>query len=149
MEYAAQNQFTRVPILPPIDEFNIATSLRDIPYYFGREDCPRSPYATEKDAFEFPNAFFTWKETSAWFEENLGLTERETVVLNGAHTLGSAHADGSGFLYFWTNDANVLDNQYFTFMSTSTDYGFAGMDFNALVQTRVGMFLNSMISSNY
>ena len=125
MEYAAENQFTRPPLLPPIDQFNIATSLRDIPYYFGREDCTRSPYATEKNVFEFPSSNAGWQETFEFFQENMGLSERETVVLIGAHTLGSAHADASGFLYFWTASTNVLDNQFFTFMSTNTDYGFA------------------------
>ena len=139
LEYAAENQYRRI-LNPPLDIFNARASLRDIPYYFGREDCPRSPFATEKDVFEFPNSFAGWQETFEWFEENMGFTERETVVLNGGHTLGSARADASGFIYFWVGGTNILDNQYFTFMTTNTSV-FDGMDFNAFVQSEVGMYI--------
>ena len=99
--------------------------LPDIPYYFGREDCPRSPHATEEDVFLFPDAKAGWKDTKKWFKENLALTVRETVALLGtesfssisnqpklhtktfvihvgAHVLGKAHADASGFVSRWT-----------------------------------------------
>ena len=82
LEYAAENQF-RIP--SAIGCFNVPSSLPDIPYYFGRKDCPRSPEATEKDVFEFPDTFAAWSETRDWFVDNLwdGITTQEIVALMG------------------------------------------------------------------
>ena len=67
-------------IIPPFP-----VSLPDIPYYFGREDCPRSPFATEKGVFRFPDTFAAWPETRQWFVNNLwdGITTQEIVTLMG------------------------------------------------------------------
>ena len=66
--------------------------------------------------------------------------EKTTPELNGGHSLGSARAEASGFIYFWVGGTNVLDYKYFTFMTTNTSV-FDGMDFNAFVQSEVGMYI--------
>lgn len=43
----------------------------------------------------------------------MGLTDMEITALSGAHTLGSAHKDRSGFDGPWTKEPVVFDNSYF------------------------------------
>lgn len=43
----------------------------------------------------------------------LGLNDRETVALSGAHTVGGAHKEFSGFQGNWTTQPAVFDNSYF------------------------------------
>uniref|UniRef100_A0A7S2UYN3 Plant heme peroxidase family profile domain-containing protein n=1 Tax=Fibrocapsa japonica TaxID=94617 RepID=A0A7S2UYN3_9STRA len=43
----------------------------------------------------------------------MGFVDREIVALSGAHTLGAAHADRSGFNGPWTQEPLIFDNSYF------------------------------------
>lgn len=43
----------------------------------------------------------------------MGLNDKEITVLSGAHTLGRAHKDRSGFEGPWTKVPVVFDNSYF------------------------------------
>ena len=43
----------------------------------------------------------------------MGMTDREIVALSGAHTVGSCHADRSGFEGEWTANPLSFDNSYF------------------------------------
>ncbi|CAK8998825.1 Cytochrome c peroxidase, partial [Durusdinium trenchii] len=45
--------------------------------------------------------------------ERMGLTNREMVALSGAHSIGSATLDASGFDGKWVEKNAVLDNDYF------------------------------------
>lgn len=44
----------------------------------------------------------------------MGMVDREIVALSGAHALGRAHPDRSGFDGAWTKEPLVFDNSYFT-----------------------------------
>lgn len=43
----------------------------------------------------------------------MGLSDKDIVALSGGHTLGSAHADRSGFEGPWTKEPLKFDNSYF------------------------------------
>merc|ERR1712113_1018563 len=48
----------------------------------------------------------------------MGFNEKEITILSGAHCIGSAHADRSGFDGPWTADPKKFDNSYFTELLT-------------------------------
>lgn len=43
----------------------------------------------------------------------MGFNDKEIVALSGAHTLGRAHKERSGFEGAWTEDPYLFDNSYF------------------------------------
>jgi len=70
-------------------------TLPSMPYYFGRVDCESSPDAT--DTKQFASAAWGFQSISAWFQEHLDFNSREIVTIIGAHTLGKAHQQWSGY----------------------------------------------------
>jgi len=133
LEYAAENQY----IIPGANVFgvNIPSPLRDIPYYFGRKDCRNSPHAVEQGVFKFPSPNAGFDETAAWFAENLGFDENETVTIIGAHTLGRVHPEATGFVSQWVTFGNVLNNEFFSNLATEPVNFFGFINY---VQQRVG-----------
>eukprot|EP00484_Ammonia_sp_Unknown_P022570 CAMPEP_0197022052 /NCGR_PEP_ID=MMETSP1384-20130603/2960_1 /TAXON_ID=29189 /ORGANISM="Ammonia sp." /LENGTH=311 /DNA_ID=CAMNT_0042450017 /DNA_START=38 /DNA_END=973 /DNA_ORIENTATION=- len=84
----------------------------DVPFRFGRRDIS-APSQCVKEG-RLPDA----KQGVDHVRSILGRiglgSDKEVVALSGAHTLGSCHADRSGFEGPWTVDPYKFDNSYFT-----------------------------------
>ncbi|KAJ8443598.1 hypothetical protein Cgig2_019580 [Carnegiea gigantea] len=79
----------------------------DIPFVAGRADAPQSQDrgnlpAPSGDAAHLRDVF-----------HRMGLTDRDIVVLSGAHTLGRANKDRSGFDGPFTENPLKFDNSYY------------------------------------
>lgn len=80
-----------------------------IPFRLGRVD------ATERDCTpdgRLPDADKDMGHLRSVFYR-MGMTDKEITALSGAHTLGAAHKDRSGFDGPWTKVPVVFDNSYF------------------------------------
>ena len=51
----------------------------------------------------------------------MGFVDKEIVALSGAHALGRAHPDRSGFDGPWTKEPLIFDNSYFTVRALCLD----------------------------
>ena len=51
----------------------------------------------------------------------MGFSDKEIVVLSGAHTIGQAFEDRSGYSGSWTKNDLVFDNSYFKELKNSSD----------------------------
>eukprot|EP01084_Bolivina_argentea_P142765 250776_1 len=93
-----------------------------IPYYFGREDCSTSPNVNESttNIKVFPQGSSGWDDIFEWMSDNLELNTEESVALIGAHTLGQAHEDVSGFENQWVTDWDAFNNQFYIDLSSET-----------------------------
>lgn len=74
-------------------------------FEIGRTDC-ENPDLEE----EFPNAH---QEPFSFMADQFGFSDRDTVVIMGAHTLGRAQVGNSGFQNFWVNNPLTLGNEFF------------------------------------
>ena len=90
----------------------------DIPtwtFKTGRKDCATSPKTT-KDV-HLPGATLDYTSMIDFFKTEFGFSPREMTALMGAHALGSAFPENSGFKGTWTVvDENALNNQYYRFL---------------------------------
>jgi len=96
-----------------MDTANPRDTLPSIPYYFGRHECPSSPDSIDTKAFV--GAAWGWSDIANWFDEHLGFSERETVAIIGAHTLGKAHSQFSGYssVRWKRRNPDHLNNEYY------------------------------------
>lgn len=74
-------------------------------FEIGRTDC-EDPNLEE----EFPDAH---QNPFPFMAEQFGFSDRDTVVIMGAHTLGRAQTGNSGFQNFWVNNPLMLGNEFF------------------------------------
>eukprot|EP01084_Bolivina_argentea_P252146 423167_1 len=119
IEYAAELQTNQTinEFLP----FNPIAKLPNIPYYFGRIDCHKSKqysddFHIDESTFYFhalPDAFLGFNDSYNWFSDRFHFSEREVVALFGAHTLGRASVEFSGYWNEWTIDEQILNNDYY------------------------------------
>nr|QCA42646.1 ascorbate peroxidase [Citrullus lanatus] len=104
----------QVPILSYGDFYQLAgvvavevTGGPEIPFHPGREDKPEPP-----PEGRLPDAVKGCDHLRDVFYA-MGLSDQDIVALSGAHTLGKAHKDRSGFEGPWTSNHLVFDNSYF------------------------------------
>lgn len=81
-----------------------------IPFRWGRQEATSSAQCGPDG--RLPDASQTQNHIREVFTR-LGLSDQEAVVLSGAHTVGGAHKEFSGFQGNWTEQPAVFDNSYF------------------------------------
>ncbi len=86
-------------------------------FQWGRVDCD-SPVAPDTDEMhEFPNPHMTAAEVFDYFDRTFGLDEGETTALLGAHTLGRARQNESGWEGSWIeHQEKAFNNKFYSIM---------------------------------
>ena len=87
----------------------------------GREDCGSSPNETEAPGGDgFPKGTFELHKVLDFFKFQFNFTDRESVAILGAHTLGRTRVENSGFEGKWVRgtvdgkaNSDILDNQFY------------------------------------
>ena len=72
--------------------------------------------ATTENKEIFPTATKSWKDQEIFFKENFKTFDipQDIVAIFGAHNLGNACPDNSGFNSWWVSQGNaILDNQFY------------------------------------
>eukprot|EP00928_Gymnodinium_smaydae_P059961 TRINITY_DN4346_c0_g2_i1.p1 TRINITY_DN4346_c0_g2~~TRINITY_DN4346_c0_g2_i1.p1 ORF type:complete len:1442 (-),score=139.16 TRINITY_DN4346_c0_g2_i1:48-4373(-) len=104
---------------------------RDFVFQTGRKDCSghpweganSRPYMTcKKESHPSPNG--NGKAQLDFFRTNFGFNSREVVTIMGAHTIGTFHAEVSGFKYNWKFSHNIFNNGYFRMLARKPDFQF-------------------------
>ena len=106
-------------------------TLPTLTFKTGRRDC--IPSCTGPDSFyEFcsianevqPDALGNGESVTNFFKDSFNFTPRESIAILGAHSLGHAHEQISGFRHYpWTSGfQNVLNNNYYKQMANSGMY---------------------------
>ncbi|CAH1780591.1 unnamed protein product [Owenia fusiformis] len=83
-------------------------------FRYGRPDCPTSPNTDL--VLPFPDAHRGVENQTAYFQREFGFNVRETVAIIGAHTLGRAHTENSGWEGRWVQNPDALNNAFYTDM---------------------------------
>ena len=94
------------------NDIDNSDTLGIIPFYFGRIDCDTSPLTNEGNAI-YPNPDRGWTETAKWFNDHFNFTEIEAVAIMGAHSLGRAHINYTGYQNSWLSITNTLSHVYY------------------------------------
>jgi len=118
----------------------------DITFRSGRVDCTDSDAPDTADERIIPEPFLTrdglleyFADTDSSVGGGFGFTENEVVALMGAHTLGSAAAENSGWRGPWIdNEATWLNNRFYSLI-TDED----------VIWTRRASLLESALVKNY
>jgi len=78
---------------------------------YGRVDCDGSPRERPED---FPNPRMGLEGVLTWCSNVFGFSERECVAIMGAHTLGRARTQNTGYNFPWiAGGENDLDNRFY------------------------------------
>ncbi|KAI8608241.1 heme peroxidase, partial [Chytriomyces sp. MP71] len=84
---------------------------------------------------------FTAKDIRNAFANRMGFTDRETVALMGAHSMGIAKLNNTGYSGAWTLTPSYLSNQYFVQLSLNTTYNLQSI--TALDNSTKTQYVNS------
>jgi len=87
----------------------------DVPTRFGRVDAKSSAESVESQQGRLPDGDKGEDHLRDIFYPK-GFSDKDIVVLSGAHTVGECHLDRSGFDGAWTEKPLAFDNTYFTEM---------------------------------
>ena len=81
---------------------------------YGRQDCGPSPTGSPQPIRTLPSADMATAGVMEYFNHVFDMTANETVAIMGAHTLGFASRNQSGFdgPGGWDSHPLVLDNKY-------------------------------------
>ncbi len=99
----------------------------DYPFsWFGRKNCEdvetvcldsqnqkSTCDATHGPHRQMPSSGSTTEELLSFFSDNFGFNASQTVALLGAHSLGSAHREFTGFTGSWVSNNLILSNSYY------------------------------------
>ena len=101
------NRRARFVYVPP--------NLKGFPgnFQWGRKDCETAPDAPEETSLEFPHSESNQKTTAQFFNEKFGFTPEETITILGAHSLGQAAPQNSGYNGLWQGRKGELNNAYY------------------------------------
>jgi hypothetical protein len=77
---------------------------------YGRVDVDM---CADSDHSMLPDAELTNQHTRAVFVDRMGFEQTEVTALMGAHTLGRADADASGYDGSWVQNSATFDNDYY------------------------------------
>lgn len=91
----------------------------DIATRFGRTDAKSSAESVASADGRLPDAVKGAEHLRTIFQAK-GFDDKAIVALSGAHTIGSCHADRSGFDGAWTEQPLVFDNTYFKELLSKT-----------------------------
>ncbi|CAH1786262.1 unnamed protein product [Owenia fusiformis] len=86
-------------------------SIPMIEFQTGRRDCATSPLSSAEHIFPDPHGGLD--PTESFFASVFGFNRRESVAILGAHTLGRARRQNSGFRNPWVGRERTLDNDYY------------------------------------
>jgi hypothetical protein len=92
-----------------------------IPFRYGRQDCTAETLLQNNGAGRLPLANRDWKYVQGLFQFAMGLSDREITALMGAHVLGRAHPENSGFDGPWVSGPSpgmLFSNQFYLALQT-------------------------------
>lgn len=85
----------------------------DIGFKYGRKDVDCSQ-CTLAVADRLPNENFSADHVIKVFRDRMGFSQKETVALMGAHSLGKMEPHNTGYAGKWDRTFSLLDNMYFS-----------------------------------
>ena len=101
---------------------NCTKPMPNITIKYGRRDCPTSPMTTVD--LVFPNPHGNLTHVLEFFGTGMNMRVREVVALIGAHTLGSANVQHSGFVGSWAPPTDRFDNSFYRALNNSNNMWF-------------------------
>jgi len=103
-------QFSSTPAAGGTGRLPPSPGVLTLPFVTGRVDA-----ATCNDVGLLPGAGFSWAQSAAFFG-SVGLSVADIVALFGAHALGRAEFQNSGFDGGWTTTQSSFSNAYYAQM---------------------------------
>ncbi|XP_067950602.1 putative ascorbate peroxidase [Watersipora subatra] len=91
----------------------------DIQFRYGRLSCQTSPITT--DLHTFPSSLGDTDHVLQFFQNQFNFDAKETTAILGAHTLGNAHRQNSGFVHPWVTRKHQLDNAFYSELQDATN----------------------------